>query len=166
VDEPQIRLIGSGAILPEVRKAAEKLKEFGIRADIWSATSYKELYRDASSVTRWNRNHPLDDPRAPYVQECLGGSNAPILAACDYVRAVPESIGRWMPGRYTTLGTDGFGRSDGRPALRDFFEVDAAHIAYAALVALAEEGTIEMKVADEAAEALGIRRDTADPETR
>lgn len=160
VDEPQVQLFGSGAILPETLKAAEMLKELGIRAAVWSATSYKELYRDASSVARWNRNHPLETPRQPYVAECLAGSTVPVIAACDYVRALPESIARWIPGRYTTLGTDGFGRSDGRPALRDFFEVDAAHIAYAALV------TLDAKTADGAAEKLGIRRDTADPETR
>jgi pyruvate dehydrogenase E1 component len=166
VETPQVQLFGSGAILPETLKAAELLKDFGLAAAVWSATSYKELYRDASSVTRWNRNYPLETPRQPYVCECLAESTVPVIAASDYVRALPESIGRWIPGRYTALGTDGFGRSDGRPALRDFFEVDAAHIAYAALVALAEEGTIDAKTADEAAKKLGIRRDTADPETR
>jgi pyruvate dehydrogenase E1 component len=166
VEDPQVRLLGSGAILPETIQAAELLKQFDVRASVWSATSYKELYRDASSVARWNRNHPLETPHQPYVQECLAGSTAPVVAACDYVRALPESIGRWIPGRYVTLGTDGFGRSDGRPALREFFGVDAAHIAYAALAALAGEGTIPAETADAAAETLGRRRDTADPETR
>ncbi|MDX9979702.1 MAG: pyruvate dehydrogenase (acetyl-transferring), homodimeric type, partial [Lentisphaeria bacterium] len=166
VEDAQVRLFGSGAILPETLKAAKRLEEFGVRAAVWSATSYKELYRDAASVARWNRNHPLETPRRPYLLDCLAGSAAPVVAACDYVRALPESIARWMPARYAVLGTDGFGRSDGRPALRDFFEVDAAHIAYAALVALAEEGTIAPEIADQAAATLGIRRDSADPETR
>ena len=162
----QIRLFGSGAILPETLKAAELLAGLGVRASVWSATSYKELGRDAASVARWNRNHPLEAPRRSHLRACLGDDPIPVVAACDYVRALPASIACWMPCPYVALGTDGFGRSDGRPALRDFFEVDAAHIAYAALVALADAGAIERAVADEAAASLGIRRDADDPEMR
>jgi pyruvate dehydrogenase E1 component len=162
-----VRLVGSGAILPESLRAAEVLdREFGVRAGVWSATSYKELYREALSVERWNRNHPQDEPRTPYVVTALGPGTAPVVAATDYVRALPESVGRWIPGRYVTLGTDGFGRSDGRPALRRFFEVDAAHIAYAALVALAADGAVEVDTLEGAAERLGIDRGAPDPETR
>jgi len=158
-----VQLWGSGAVLREALEARRILEEeYDLRADVWSATSYKELHRDAASAERWNRNHPGQERRVSHLESCLNGFDGPIVAASDYVKAVPGSVGRWVPGRYTVLGTDGFGRSDGRAALRDFFEVDAAHIAHAALASLFDNpGKL-----NEAAEKLGISRDAADPETR
>ncbi len=140
----RVQLLGSGSILNEVVQARDILSEqFAVEADIWSVTSYKELYKDATETDRWNRLHPGEDARVPYVTECLRDVAAPVIAATDYVKAVGETIGRWVPGGLTVLGTDGFGRSDGRPALRDFFEVDARHVALAALVRLARAGTVD-----------------------
>ena len=165
VADAQVRLLGSGAILPEAVKARAILQEqFGVRAEVWSATSYKALYRDAGSVERRNRNRPGEAPSVPYVTACLGPEPRPVVAATDYVRALPEMIARWVPGPFVTLGTDGFGRSDGRPALRDFFEVDAAHIAYAALDGLARQGELARSRLVQAAQTLQIRSDRPDPE--
>ena len=159
----EARLFGSGAILREALAARELLSdEFGVAVDVWSATSYKELHRDACSAERRNRNYPGDEPRRSHLAECVGDFNGPIIAATDYVKALPASIGRWIPGNYTVLGTDGFGRSDGRSSLRDFFEVDSAHIAYATLAALQRPPPELEKSTDR----LGIERHTADPETR
>ncbi len=158
-----VQLLGSGAILPEVVAAAARLEAYGVRAAVWSATSYKELHLDAVASERWNRNHPGEPPRVAYLEQCLRGAGGPVVAACDYVRALPESIARWVPARYVTLGTDGFGRSDGRPALRRFFEVDAANIAYTALWTLAGEGTFESAKLAAAARDLDIDVDAPDP---
>jgi pyruvate dehydrogenase E1 component len=134
---PAVRLLGSGAILREVLAAAELLQErFGVQAEVWSVTSFSQLQRDGAEVERENRLHPTREPRRSYVEQHLGASPAPVVAATDYVRAVPEQIRPWVPGRYTTLGTDGFGRSDYRSALRRFFEVDRHHVTLAALHAL------------------------------
>jgi pyruvate dehydrogenase E1 component len=142
-DDPGVRLLGSGAILNEALRAAGLLQEqCGVDAEVWSVTSYKELHKDAEEADRWNRLHPGEQRREAYVSQCLGGSETPVVAASDYVKALPESIGRWVPAPFSVLGTDGFGRSDGRPALRDFFEVDARHIAYAAAVSLLRAGRL------------------------
>lgn len=163
----EVRLLGSGAILTEALKAADVLqKDFGIRAEVWSVTSYKELHREAASAERWNRLHPGAPPRIPYLRACLEKSAAPVIAASDYVRALPETIARWIGTRYTVLGTDGFGRSDGRGALRDFFEVDAPHIAYTALASLLASGMLSTGIVEQAAKSLGIDTDRADPEQR
>ncbi len=147
----RIRLLGSGTILNEAIKARDLLAEMAdIDADIYSVTSYKELQRDALETERWNRLHPGETPRTPYLANCLSDGDGPIIAASDYVKAVPGSVAQWMPADFTTLGTDGFGRSDGRRALRDFFEVDARHIAVAALSAAARAGTIKPDVVTKA----------------
>ncbi len=143
VSEPQVRLLGSGAMLGEALRARELLEAHGIRAEVWSATSYKALYQDAFETERWNRLHPGEPAREPYLRRALAGRAVPTVAATDYVRAVPESIARHIPGPFVTLGTDGFGRSDGRAALRRFFGVDAAHIAAAALWLLHREGAVK-----------------------
>jgi pyruvate dehydrogenase E1 component len=109
---------------------------------VWSVTSFSELRRAGLDAERWNRLHPAKAPRLSWVEECLNSTMGPVVAATDYVRALPDLIRTWIPRRYITLGTDGFGRSDTRAALRRFFEVDRIAIAYAALTALAEEGTI------------------------
>jgi pyruvate dehydrogenase E1 component len=136
-EPPAIRLLGSGAILREVLAAAELLLEdFEVHADVWSVTSFSELQRDGLEVDRENRLHPEREPRSAYVQECLAAHATPVLAASDYVRSVAEQIRPWVAGSYTTLGTDGFGRSDYRRVLRRFFEVDRHHIVLAALHSL------------------------------
>jgi pyruvate dehydrogenase E1 component len=160
------QLLGSGAILNEVIKAQKVLEEnYGVAADVWSVTSYKQLHRDGHSVDRWNTLHPGEPPRIPYVTECLGKAPGVFVAASDYVRALPDSIARWLPGPLTSLGTDGFGRSDGRKALRRFFEVDAESITVATLSALARQHKIEPDVVQKAIKELGIDTEKPEPVT-
>ena len=150
-----IRLLGSGAILREVLAAAERLaKDFNVASEVWSVTSFSELAREAAECERWNRLHPLDSARANYLENCLAG-DAPIVAASDYVRAVPQLLASYLPGRrFVTLGTDGFGRSDTRSALRSFFEVDRDSIVLAALQSLVETGALERSKLAEAIDRL------------
>jgi pyruvate dehydrogenase E1 component len=132
VDSPQVHLLGSGTILNGVLAAAELLEnDFGVAADVWSVTSFTELRREGIEVERWNMLHPMSEPRRPYVTEQL--SDAPAVAATDYIRAFADQIRQWVPGRYRVLGTDGYGRSDYRHALRRFFEVDRHYVVVAAL---------------------------------
>lgn len=154
---PRAHLLGSGTILNETVKAGEILEqEYGISTDIWSVTSYKELYRDATETERWNRLHPGGKPRLPHIARILSDEDGVFVAASDYMKALPALVDRWIPGPVTLLGTDGFGRSDSRPALRDFFEVDARHISVAALSALAREGSIDHSVVTEAMKKMDI----------
>jgi len=154
----RVQLLGSGAILRETLAAADLLQQdFGVAADVWSVTSYSELGRDGQEAERWNRLHPLEDARRGYAETALSGSSGPVVAATDYMKTVPEQIRPFMAGRrYVTLGTDGFGRSDTRQALRAFFEVDRHHIALAALKALADDGLIDRARAAEAITRYGI----------
>jgi pyruvate dehydrogenase E1 component len=147
---PRVQLLGSGTILREALAAAELLeRDWNIAADVWSVTSFTELRRTGLETERWNRLHPAERRQASWVEQCLPHSRGPIIAASDYVRAVPDLIRTWVPGRYVTLGTDGFGRSDTRAALRRFFEVDRTSIGLAAVAALADEGRVsEAMVAD------------------
>ena len=148
----KVQLMGSGTIFREVIAAAELLKnDFGVEADIWSAPSFNELYRDGITVQRDNMLHPTAPQKTAYVTECLQGRTGPVIAATDYKRAFAEQIRAFVPGRYVTLGTDGFGRSDTRAQLRKFFEVDRYSVAVAALKALADDGKIG---ADKVAEAI------------
>ncbi len=156
-------LLGSGAILGEALRAAELLQEFSVDAEVWSATSYKELYKNALDTERFNRYHPDAEPRTPYVAACLGEAEGPVIAASDYVKTLPMCVAQYLPRGLTALGTDGFGRSDGREALRDFFEVDARHIAYAALSALVRGGELDVQVALKAREEFGIDADKGNP---
>ena len=120
-----VQLVGSGTILREVIAAAELLKgQFGVTADIWSATSFNELRREALAVQRWNMLHPIDKPRISHVEACLDGTPGPVIAATDYMKAYAAQISDFVDGTFTALGTDGFGRSDTREKLRSFFEVD------------------------------------------
>jgi len=140
-----VRLLGSGTILREMIEAASMLTErFGLEVEVWSVTSYSELAREAREVERWNRLHPLETPRQSHVQRSLAGA-APVIAASDYVRAVPQLVANYIESRMIALGTDGFGRSDTRPTLREFFEVDRRSIALSALQALVEEGALPRK---------------------
>ncbi len=149
--KPRAQLLGSGTILREVLAAAELLEQdFGVLADVWSVTSFTELRRDGVEVERWNTLHPLDQPRVPYVTAQLESRKGPVIASTDYIRTLPDQIRAWVPGLYRTLGTDGFGRSDYRKALRWFFEVDRHHVAVTTLKALADEGTIKREVVAEA----------------
>ncbi|MFC3631692.1 pyruvate dehydrogenase (acetyl-transferring), homodimeric type [Paracoccus angustae] len=142
--ERHVNLMGSGTILVQAIKAADMLEaDFGVTADIWSATSFNELARDGQDAARLNRLNPLEEPRVPYVTQALSGAKGPFIAATDYMKNYAEQIRAFVPGRYTVLGTDGFGRSDSRVNLRRFFEVDANHIAAAAMVDLFREGAID-----------------------
>ena len=139
--QPKVHLLGSGSILNEAIKAQQLLAEkFAISADVWSVTSYKEIYQNAVEAERWNLLHPQETPRKPYVQQLLEKEEGIFIAASDYMKVLPASIAQWLPGPLHCLGTDGFGRSDGRKELRDFFEVDARYIATAALYQLARAG--------------------------
>jgi pyruvate dehydrogenase E1 component len=150
-------LLGSGTILRECLEAANILEaDYGVRADVFSVTSFSELRREALECERWNLLHADQKPRAPYVQQCLQDAQGPFIAATDYMRAVPDQIRQWVPGRYVSLGTDGFGRSDSRAALRRHFEVDRHYIAVAALKALADEGKLEASAVTAAMKALGV----------
>jgi pyruvate dehydrogenase E1 component len=163
---PRAHLLGSGSLLREALRAQEILAErYGIAADVWSATSYKELRREALEVERWNMLHPGEEPRQPYVQALLAGDDTPIVAVTDYMKAVPDQISRWLPGRLFTLGTDGFGRSDTREALRRFFEVDAESIVVATLGQLALRGAVERSTAVRAIAELGIDPEKPNPLT-
>jgi pyruvate dehydrogenase E1 component len=159
-------LFGSGTILNEAIKAQAILEnDFGVSADVWSATGYKQLYTDAIEAERWNRLHPDMDTRVPYVREVLSKEKGVFVAASDYLKAVPETIAKWIPGRFVTLGTDGYGRSDSRQGLRDFFEVDARYIALAALQGLVDEGTIKDTVARNAIKKLNVNPEKVNPLT-
>ncbi len=156
----------SGTAWQAAAEARRRLADdWGVDADLWSATSYKALREDALSVERWNRLHPGRPARVPYVTERLQESDGPIVAVTDYLRAVPDQVARWMPRRFLSLGTDGFGRSDTRDVLRRFFEVDAAHIVIAVLAGLAADGTVHTRTVDEAIAAYGVEVDTPDPWT-
>lgn len=160
----KVQLMGSGTILREAIAAAEILnEEWGVDSDIWSCTSFNELAREANEVERWNRLHPLENPKLPYVSQQLKGHRGPVIAATDYIRQYPEQIRQWVPARYSVLGTDGYGRSDTRVELRRHFEVNANHIVVAALKALADEGTLPAAKVAEAIEKYGIDVDKTNP---
>jgi pyruvate dehydrogenase E1 component len=159
-------LLGSGTILRECIAAAKMLEDdFGVPADVYSVTSFSELRREALDCERWNLLHPDQKPRVPYVRECLGEREGPFIAATDYMKIVPDQIRQWVPGRYAVLGTDGYGRSDARAALRHHFEVDRRYIAIAALKALADEGKIDMKTVTAAIRKFGVDPDKPNPVT-
>jgi pyruvate dehydrogenase E1 component len=159
-------LLGSGSILNEALKAQAILEEqYGVAADVWSVTSYKELYRDAVECERWNLLHPDQEPRTPYVTELLADEKGVFVAASDYMKVMPASIAQWVPGPLHCLGTDGFGRSDGRAELRDFFEVDARYIVLAALQRLAGVGAVPGTLPAKALKDLGIDPDKKNPHT-
>ncbi|UNM10029.1 MAG: pyruvate dehydrogenase (acetyl-transferring), homodimeric type [Planctomycetales bacterium] len=154
---PHLTLFGSGTILREVLKAQEMLAtEFDITSDVWSITSYNELRRDGMETERWNRLHPDKAPKVPYITKQLEKYTGPVVAASDYMRALPDLVDRWIPGRLHSLGTDGFGRSESREALRGFFEVDAASVVVTALNALREEGELDVKAVRDALKKYGI----------
>ncbi len=162
--QQKVHLLGSGSILNEVIKAQEMLTEkYNISADVWSVTSYKELYQDAVEAERWNLLHPDQEPRKPYLQELLENEEGIFIAASDYMKVLPATISQWLPGPIHCLGTDGFGRSDAREELRDFFEVDARYITIAALYRLAKAGHGSLDQVAKVIDELAINPDKLNP---
>jgi pyruvate dehydrogenase E1 component len=158
------QLFGSGAILREALQAQEILEtKFGVAADVWSITSYKQLYVDGNETDRWNRLHPGEKARVPYVTRTLGDAPGVLVAASDYLKTLPNMIAKWLPRRLASLGTDGFGRSEGRASLRDFFEVDARFITLATLHELFIDGKIDHSVIDKAIKDLGLDPEKLNP---
>ena len=165
-DAPCVQLMGSGTILREVLAAADLLAEdFGVAADVWSATSFNELRRDGLAAERWNLLHPEEPPRVPYIAKALEGHRGPLVAATDYMKSYADQIRPFVGCRFHALGTDGFGRSDYRRKLRDFFEVDRRWIALAALKALADDGVVERAFVTRALEKYQIDPNKPDPVT-
>jgi pyruvate dehydrogenase E1 component len=164
----KVQLMGSGTILNEVRAAAEMLKkDYGVHADIWSLTSANQLTREGQSCTRWSALHPEEKAKVPYITQQLtkgnGAIDGPVIAATDYMKAYTEQLRAFIPGDFYTLGTDGFGRSDTRSKLRDFFEVDHRYITYSALYALYKQGKVQAQVLSGAIKTLGIDTNKTDP---
>src|SRR5438105_1370658 len=160
----KVHLFGGGALLRETLRAQELLAErFGVSADVWSATSYKELRRDALEAERWNMLHPTAEKRFSYLEKALEGEQGVFVAVSDYLKLAPEMISRWVPGGLLPLGTDGFGRSDDRKSLRRFFAVDAECVAVAVLWKLAQKGEVEPSAVARAIKDLGIDPDKASP---
>ncbi|MGZ4228002.1 MAG: pyruvate dehydrogenase (acetyl-transferring), homodimeric type [Solirubrobacteraceae bacterium] len=163
-DRPRVQLMGSGTILREVLAAAEMLhSDFGIGADVWSVTSFTELRRDGIEVERHNMLHPLEEQRSAYVTDCLRDRRGPVIASTDYLRAFADQIRQWVPDHYRVLGTDGFGRSDFRHALRRFFEVDRHYVVVAALKELADNGEIDPRHVQDAIERYHLDPDAPIP---
>jgi pyruvate dehydrogenase E1 component len=164
----RVQLLGSGTILREVLAAAEMLEsEWGVAADVWSATSFTELRRDGLAAERWNLLHPEAKPRVPYVSRVLQEKSGPVIAASDYIKTFADQIRPFIPqGRsYRVLGTDGFGRSDSRARLRYFFEVDRCFVTIAALRSLMDSGEVKARTVADAIKKYGISPDKADPTT-
>ncbi|MDP9019386.1 MAG: pyruvate dehydrogenase (acetyl-transferring), homodimeric type [Actinomycetota bacterium] len=166
--EPSLRatILFSGPSWLAAAEARDQLAEhYDVGAELWSAPSYKSLREEAMSTERWNRLHPSQSPRSPWVTETLSEAEGPYVAVTDYMKAVPDQIGRWVPGTFVPLGTDGFGRSDTREALRRHFETDAAHVVVATLAALAAEGQVKEETVTDAIRRYGIDPETIDPRT-
>jgi pyruvate dehydrogenase E1 component len=162
----RVTLFGSGTILREVLAAAALLeKDYGVSADVYSVTSFSELRKNALSIARWNMLHPNEPQQQNYVQKTLAGRAGPFIAATDYMKTVADQIRQWVPGPYTALGTDGFGRSDSRAELRRFFEVDRHYVVVASLKALADEGKIDKNTVSKAMQAFGIDPEKSNPLT-
>jgi pyruvate dehydrogenase E1 component len=162
----KVQLLGSGTILREVIAGAELLeKDFGVSADIWSVTSFNELRRDGIETARWNTLHPEAEPRRSYIEQCLREHTGPVIAATDYMRTYADQIRAFLPqpAAYSVLGTDGFGRSDTRRALRGFFEVDRRYVAVATLKALADQEALPQKTVAEAIKKYGIDPEKPNP---
>jgi pyruvate dehydrogenase E1 component len=159
----RVQLFGSGPMVPIALKAVELLAEHDVAADVWSATSYQQLRFEALEVERWNRLHPGEARRTPFVTKQLEGVEGPVIAVSDHMKAVPDQVSRWVPQPFVPLGTDGFGRSDTRQALRRFFEVDAEYVTVAALAALSDLGEVKPEAVDEAIMKYEIDPDRPSP---
>tara|TARA_R110002110_G_scaffold415765_2_gene655231 strand:- start:86314 stop:88989 length:2676 start_codon:yes stop_codon:yes gene_type:complete len=162
----RVQLLGSGTILREVEAAAEILEsDYKVAADVWSITSVNELQREGKAAVRWNLLHPEETPRVPYITQQLEGASGPFIASTDYMKSYSDQLREFIPGTYAVLGTDGFGRSDTRAKLREFFEVSRHYVVLAALKALADEGSIEPAVVSKAMAAMNINAEKVDPLT-
>ncbi|HIG89172.1 MAG TPA: pyruvate dehydrogenase (acetyl-transferring), homodimeric type, partial [Candidatus Thioglobus sp.] len=161
----EVQLLGCGTILREVEKAAQMLADdWDVKSSIWSVTSFNELTREAQAIDRENR-FSTNEPQVPYITQCLSATKGPVIATTDYMRNYAEQVRKYIPNRYEVLGTDGFGRSDSRAALRDFFEVDANYVTLAALKALVDEGEMDESVVAQAVEKYGINTSKPNPMT-
>jgi pyruvate dehydrogenase E1 component len=158
-------LIGSGVIIKQVMEAAEILEKEGVSTDIWSATSWTELYRDAVSCDRWNMLHPGETERVPFVQQQLKGEDGVFVSANDWVKLTAGQLAPWMPKDFTTLGTDGFGLSESRENLRDYFEISPKYIAFAAVRLLHKQGKITEKAVKEFMKKYGVESEKLEPMT-
>jgi pyruvate dehydrogenase E1 component len=157
-------ILFSGAAHAAAREAQQLLAErHDVAAELWSVTSYKALREDALAAERWNRLHPTALRRVPYVTEALADSEGPFVAVTDFMKAVPDQVARWVPGHFTALGTDGYGRSDSRPALRRHFETDAAHVVVSVLASMSELGSAKPEEVADAIEQYGLDPDTIEP---
>ena len=168
IKKPKMRaqLFGSGSILNEVLKAQQVLEEdYNVAADVWSVTSYKQLRSDALNVERWNLLHPNEEPQESYISQCLKDQQGVFVASSDYMKVLPDSIARWSPKPIMSLGTDGFGRSESRRALRDFFEVDHRYVTLATLASLAKDGKFKRDDLNAAMEDLEINPEKLNPMT-
>lgn len=162
----QVQLMGSGVILREVIAAAELLeKDWGVSADVWSATSFTELRREGLDCERWNMLNPEKPQRLNYVAACLKDAAGPVIASTDYMKSFAEQIQRFVPNKFVALGTDGFGRSDSREALRDFFEVNRYYVVIAALKALSDEGKLPAAKVAEAVKKYNLDSNKPNPVT-
>jgi pyruvate dehydrogenase E1 component len=164
-DRPRrAQILGSGPMMPIALRAAELLaKEHEVAADVWSAPSYQQLRAEALEVERWNRLHPEEARRTPFITSQLERAEGPVVAVSDSMKAVPDQVARWVQQPYVSLGTDGFGRSDMRDTLRRFFEVDAEHVVVATLSALAQMGEVKPEAVTEALKKYGIDPDRTSP---
>jgi len=162
-----VTILFSGTANLAAREAQQILADdYGVGAELWSVTSYKNLREQAMEVERWNLMHPAEDPKIPLVTSELSSGTGPTVAVTDFLRMVPDQIGRWIPGEYVILGTDGFGRSDTRSALRRFFETDAGHVTFAALSSLAKSGRVGVDAVNSARDRFGIDTESSPPWTR
>ena len=162
--EVRARLFASGSILTQALEAQQLLEErYGVGTEVWSITSFERLHQEGMEAERWNLRHPSEELRQPWLSQCLAGKEGAFVVASDYLKALPDAIARWFPRPPVSLGTDGFGRSESRPALRKFFEVDARTIAYAALADLARQGQVELALVQRAQQELNIDPDKPDP---
>jgi pyruvate dehydrogenase E1 component len=159
------QLFGSGPMLNEALRAQQILSDrYAIETDVWSVTSYNELRRDALHIERWNRLHPTEPARVPYIQQALAGAEGPIIASSDFMKIVADQLAPWLGGRLIALGTDGFGRSESREYLRRHFEINAESIVAATLSRLAREGKYDARRAAQAMADLGVATDSLDPQ--
>jgi len=164
ISKAKAHLLGSGSILNEALSAADILEnEYGVSADVWSVTSYKELHVDATETERWNMLNPRKKAKVPYLSKLTENEEGVFVTASDYVQIFGDSISKWLPGPMHALGTFGFGRSEDRASLRDFFEVDAKHIVFATLYSLVKEGKLNKSILTKAARELGINPDKPNP---
>jgi pyruvate dehydrogenase E1 component len=159
-------LMGSGTILREVIAAGELLlNDWGVQSDVWSATSFNLLKRDGDECHRWNMLHPMEHPKVPFITKQLAGSEGPVIAATDYLRAYADQVRAYIPGDYVVLGTDGYGRSDTRAKLRQFFEVNRYYIVLATLKALSDRGEVPVERVADAIARYGINPEKPTPWT-